>query len=222
MIHNFVNLVSWHQSFLFVKKNKMNKNNFFYCDSISFYFLFKIFKKNVFLNPGSGLKKNILKETKKRNSFFLISKKSTKYNKNFLVIDNFRSEKDIKIYSKRIFKNLYNLKDKKLNIFIGIASPKQNVLANYLFLYFKNCEIFCVGAVLDDIIEENNMKYLIGTEWFFRAINNPIRFFQKIFVISKEFITLLFNKKKRLLLFEFHEKYLKTMSYKYQRLKNLC
>lgn len=196
MIHNYINLSCWSECNKIADKFDKDKCNNYYCDSIYFYLLIKMICGPIDLNPGSTEKGNAINNLDKSHSLFIFSK-HTDIAKNQLICSFLNNEDEIKRYASEIVKFIRKQNLKIEFIYLGISSPKQNLLAFFIKEFLNDCNIFCIGAVLDDMILNNNRKYPKGFEWLFRLLENPKRALLKFKKYLIETFTILFIKKKK-------------------------
>ncbi len=100
-------------------------------------------------------------------------------------------------------KELFFLKKipfKKIDIlWIGIGSPKQVKLANYIKSKSKGITIVCVGAAFDFISGCKKQAPLWirkrGFEWLFRLLSEPQRLWRRYLIIIPKYLSVLIFKK---------------------------
>jgi N-acetylglucosaminyldiphosphoundecaprenol N-acetyl-beta-D-mannosaminyltransferase len=92
--------------------------------------------------------------------------------------------------------------DKKPNfIWIGIGSPKQLKIANWLKEHSNGIKIFCVGAAFDFVSGQKKQapRWMQKNtlEWLFRLLSEPKRLWKRyIIVVPKYLLTKIFSNKK--------------------------
>lgn len=133
--------------------------------------------KHFFLAADSKINKKML-------SF--LTKRYGKLNINCNFLNKKLSEQAEKKYLESI---LYQEPD---FIWIGIGSPKQLEIANWLKNHSKKIKIFCVGAAFNFISgDKPQAPFLIqrvGLEWLFRLCNEPIRLWRRYLVVIPKYI----------------------------------
>ena len=175
----------------FLNKITPNRNYILWPDGIGSKFInFKIKK-----TPGRDLVIPILKNMKYSN---------------ILIIGNYNSDVDnfLRKYTKKlsyfeipfanidiIKKRINSLKTKKKElIFINIPTPKQEILANYIFNKNNNSKIICIGGGLNMAagIEKSVPLYLdkIGLEFLWRLRKDTIR---RLFRLILSFFGIFYN-----------------------------
>ena len=86
-------------------------------------------------------------------------------------------------------------------IWIGIGSPKQLAIADWLKNHSQGVKIFCVGAAFDFISGQKKQAPLWmqknSLEWLFRLLNEPKRLWKRYLVIIPKYLLgqILSNKK---------------------------
>lgn len=194
MIFHYVNLVVWEDIFAVYN----DSHDVLMCDSISLRICCKLFgDSDPELRPGSS----ILKTQKKyfqpeSDALFLVSKDLDAYK--LLNSETLPQNMDLSAYQNG---NLTSDFSTRKTVFIGISSPKQNLLAKAIYRDFPRLDIYCVGAVLDSL-EQNNVRDLqkysgSGFEWFFHMLRDPKRFMSKIYRTLTVIAKLVANKSYR-------------------------
>jgi len=86
-------------------------------------------------------------------------------------------------------------------IWIGLGTPKQDILATTLSKRYPNSFIVCVGAAIDFLAgtksEAPKICQRLGFEWLFRFIQEPSRLFRRYFIDSRHSMSLLLKDKIR-------------------------
>lgn len=79
--------------------------------------------------------------------------------------------------------------------YIGISSPKQNLMARNMRKHGITGEIYCLGAAIDNHFVNSNKRSFCYDRvyWFSMFLNNPKRGFSKIYKTIFEFILILFD-----------------------------
>ena len=150
MIYSFVNLVSWEYMF----NSKKNIPRKMYVDSLTFWLA-------IFIASGTSKKKcsgikYLRTFNKKEDSvIYLVAKEDSRY-KNSYTLPFFHSKTD---FDKVDWSFLSNYKD----VVIGISSPKQEMLAEKLYLKYPDKSYYCLGAALyfHSIIKPNFIGFLL-------------------------------------------------------------
>lgn len=70
-------------------------------------------------------------------------------------------------------------------IILGIASPKQDVLARLIQKECPDADIYCLGAAISSLKIDTVFDSL-GLGWFSMGIRHPLRFYQKIVITIRE------------------------------------
>lgn len=137
MIYSFVNLISW--------SHFENEHSFFnrmlYADSISMkIIIYLVTGKKITVISGVDYYLNI--DSESNSSFFLVAH-SNFAKKNSYVLPFFRdlSKSELNVIDWRII-------EPYSNIFIGISSPKQERLAEFLQTKYPEKDFYCFGAAL--------------------------------------------------------------------------
>jgi len=86
-------------------------------------------------------------------------------------------------------------KNKVHTVFIGMTSPKQEILSNLIFRKTKAINIISVGAVFDYLSRPLTYYFFlmrkIGFEWLYRFIKDPIKIFPRIFFSNIFFLIII-------------------------------
>lgn len=138
MIYSFVNLVSW-EHFVDARKKKVERKIFF--DSLSIRVLaLLVAGKKICVQSGVDY---FLNEVKNSNSnCFLVANKSPQFQNSFVLPQfNDMGEVELNKVDWTFIKSFEN-------IYIGISSPKQEKLAEFLRTKFGIGNYFCLGAAL--------------------------------------------------------------------------
>ena len=178
--YHFVNLIGWSQIF-----DNLNTDDIVFCDSITLQLYLKIMC-GLSVPKVSGV--HFYKYVCKRDdSTYLLG--SGIAADNCYILPHF-SENDIHLdESLRTFL----LKQTSDVIFLGISSPKQNILAKHISIEFPNLHVFCLGAAL---YEEEKYHFLferLHLNWLFFLLLQPRRFFFKIYCTLFEVYKLSFS-----------------------------
>ena len=138
MIYSFVNLVSW-EHFLDPVKKKVERKIFF--DSLSIRVLaFLITGKKIDVQSGVDYFLNEVKDSE--SNCFLVANKFVHF-QNAVVLPQFNdmSEDELNQVDWTFIKSFKN-------VYIGISSPKQEKLAEFLQTKYGMGNYFCLGAAL--------------------------------------------------------------------------
>jgi hypothetical protein len=184
MIYHHINLVCLPEI-----KIKPNNGELFFVDSLSLQVIafFLGFKKPRV--PGSRHVENIRKN--QQVSLFLTPRRLQLNNQ--IILPQFRSDDEIVNLNWLGLVGPRISKGEVRNCYLGISSPKQNLIAQILNDFFPNVNFYCVGAVLDDRIlrDSSPVTYFrdMNIEFAFQLVNNPRRSLVKlrsiIFVILR-------------------------------------
>lgn len=189
MVFHYVPLYSW-ESYV----SKVNDGEVFFADSLSIQIaIFLIMKKWIKRNPGSNQLSKIIPS--KDTSIFITSQEYLNVNINMIVAPkNIYNPEE---YARSILDKLDNFE----NLYIGISSPKQNLIAKEILENNSEINVYAIGAIVDDFcLKKNKIPKIVNKvylEWLFRAFKNPFRFLKKISQILITFNQLFFNGKKR-------------------------
>lgn len=139
MIHHFPNLVCWEDIYQIYDKNRDQ----LYLDSITCYALGILLgvKGNYF--SGTEMAHNLSKKSS-RDFYFLLSEEICDIEETKKLVLPFKEDF---IGDKSVLKFINSI-PLNGNIIIGISSPKQNVLANYLYSIRSDLEYLCLGAAV--------------------------------------------------------------------------
>lgn len=153
MIHHFPNFVCWKE----IYKAYDESRDKVYLDSISCYVLGLFFgvKGNYFSGPEMA--HNLAKKSAGDFYFLLSEDIQSIENSKKLVLpfkESFTGDKSTLEFINSVPVNR--------KIIIGISSPKQNILANYLFSVRSDLEYFCLGAA-------------VKQTWGFKGANTILR-----------------------------------------------
>lgn len=189
MIFHFVPLYSW-ESYI----SKINDGEVFFADSLSIQIaIFLIMRKWIKRNPGSYQLSKIIPN--KDISIFITSEEYPNVDINMIVAPkNINNPEE---YARSILNKIDDFE----NLYIGISSPKQNLIAKEILKNNSKINVYAIGAIVDDFcLKKNKIPKIVNKiylEWFFRALKNPFRFFKKISQIAITFSQLFLNGKKR-------------------------
>lgn len=140
--------------------------------------------------PGSVHLEQVIKNA--NTSLFLTARKCGFQNES--VLPKFHSLLEIDNYDWRSF-ILPALDGKEItSCYLGISSPKQNIIAQRLNQLFPEIDYYCIGAILDADVVENNAQL----EWYrdnkieflFHLKNRPRRTIDKLRTTFKFLIKL--------------------------------
>ena len=168
--------------------------------------MISIFYGPTIYKPGSSLKSVAIKQLQRNDVLYIFSKPSNKAI-NYLIAPLLTDENDYEIFSNQVTKYIKSKNLKIKSIYLGISSPKQNLLANHISKSLNYCDIYCIGAVLDDIIENDSQDYRKGTEWILRSIKKPRRSLHKLNLYFISLLKILISD--RLMLSNFYNRKLK-------------
>lgn len=157
-----------------------HESSIFWCDSISLKVLTMAFGYNVQWKPGTVCVDEIVEKADQSTTLILASHKGLK-NYPAKVIE-------LPVYSEKIYipeDVKYILDEDFENIYIGISSPKQNLLSIELNKHFPNSNIHCAGAAVGLAFKSNRQRggfdfSKTGFEWFVLFVKNPRRGVVKI------------------------------------------
>lgn len=169
MIHHFPNFVCWKEIYKIYDANR----DVIYLDSVSCYVLGLLLgvKGNYFSGPEMAY---ILTKNPFETPYFLLAEDIVNiHDSNKFVLpvkEDFTHEKGMLEFIKSV---PFNRK-----LIIGISSPKQNVLAHYLFTIRPDLEIYCLGAAVQQTWGFKNANTRLrgtGLQWIEFLIFQPKR-----------------------------------------------
>lgn len=89
-----------------------------------------------------------------------------------------------------------NIKDGQF-IWIGLGTPKQDLIAKELIALYPSVTIVCIGAALEIFTGQRKEVPIsmqkIGLEWFFRFVQEPRRLFSRYFIFPWKLAPFLFS-----------------------------
>ncbi|MDA8751056.1 WecB/TagA/CpsF family glycosyltransferase [Planktomarina temperata] len=190
-VFHYLALIGWKK----ISNLKLTSNTTIFADSLSLYFLIKLFHGTISYLPGAKFLKTVDIQDDK---YVILSP---------YFLNQFEKEKQyiLEAFDGRPYvSEKLNLWLKQIPIksvlLLAISSPKQNILANEIAKSFP-FEIHCLGAA---ILEKNTSKFFLiksatghGVEWFARMLLNPKRFFIKTSLILREVAALAFSSQLR-------------------------
>jgi hypothetical protein len=192
LINHYVNLVGWKV----LLNNYDSSLDIYNCDSISLLLMARIFGWNPAFTPGSTIIPYAFTKANSSGTLFLVSNfKHKSYFKYSYLLPQFESEVFVdETLAGIISNNSFN------EIFIGISSPKQNVLAHRINSISPDLTIYCIGAALN--VEMMGSKKSIlsrtGFQWIDFLFRSPKRTFFKLYDTVLSVLLILFNKDERL------------------------
>lgn len=190
MIYSFVNLVSW-EHFITPAKKEVKRTIFF--DSISIKVLvFLVTGKRIRLSSGVDYFFNCVKSSEA--DCFLVANNSVSF-ENIFVLPQFydMSEDELNGVDWSFIKSFKN-------IYLGISSPKQERLAEFLQTKYNEVDFYCLGAALyvdPQKFRNCNLKFLVFLNDDFQ------RSIKKIIITLKQIFKVLFRYKVRKNFIEF-------------------
>jgi hypothetical protein len=196
VIHHYCNLICWeHISNLTSQKGHFK----LYCDSLSFQIMAQIFGFKLELTAGSNSHTSIISNVRKKHVLFLLPRVPNTLFESYIVLPKFGEEPYIQKEVLDIVK-----KENIKTVFIGISSPKQNQYAEKLSVYFPYLEIYCVGAILDQIAENGDLSQIHkissgkGFEWAVFLIKAPKRTVVKMAQVLLNSMAIILDRRRRL------------------------
>ena len=188
------------------------KNVDFYTNDsmfITYYFCLK-FKQKIDRIYGPNLMLKILEKeqtnlSKKKHYFLAPSKKTflalkALLKKNYKELDlslEFLTEDSNSKVEVNVLQKI--IKAKPDFIWLGIGSPKQVELANYLKIHSAGAKIFCVGAAFEFLTKQKKQAPLFlqnfGLEWLFRLSTEPKRLWRRYLIVIPKFLFLILWRK---------------------------
>lgn len=191
MINHYVNLVGWK-----VLLDNYDPNlDIYNCDSISLLLMAKIFGYNPAFTPGSTIAPHAFSKANSSGTLFLVSNFIHKsYYKNAYLLPQFESEVFVDDTLAGILSNnSFN------EVFIGISSPKQNILAHRIDSIFPGLTIYCIGAALNIELMDSKKSNLsrTGFQWVDFLFRSPKRTFSKLYDTVLAALLILFTKDER-------------------------
>jgi N-acetylglucosaminyldiphosphoundecaprenol N-acetyl-beta-D-mannosaminyltransferase len=167
----------------------------------------KLYQKYVFHNRGTDLLRATISNLKtgKRHLFVCSSEESMSGLREVLEYRNEHLQVDLMVlpYSNDIdmlFKCVVRyIANRPFDfIWIGIGTPKQDVLANLLSKVQNGSFILCVGAALDFMAgtkkEAPTIMRNLGFEWLYRLSQEPRRLFKRYFFESWGFFSIVISR----------------------------
>lgn len=192
--------------------NGYNYDGIDYCTSDSMwltYFFCLKYGKKIERVYGPSLMRAILNKKQhavfKNRHFFLAANTETNKKISQLLIQKYPNlDAHYDFLSKKLSKQAEKtqlkliLQQKPNFIWLGIGSPKQIEIANWLKSHSKGIKIFCVGAAFDFISGNKRQAPLfiqqIGLEWLFRLCNEPSRLWRRYLIIIPSYLLRLLRK----------------------------
>tara|TARA_B100001173_G_scaffold298931_1_gene297004 strand:+ start:328 stop:954 length:627 start_codon:yes stop_codon:yes gene_type:complete len=190
MIHHFPNFVCWKEIYKIYNESRDQV----YLDSISCYVLGLLFgiKGNYFSGPEMAYS---LAKKPLGDFHFLLSEEIRDIENTKKLVLPFK-ESFIDDKSVLEFINSIPINGK---VILGISSPKQNVLANYLFSVRSDLEYFCLGAAVKQtwgFKGANTRLRGTGFQWVEFLLFQPRRTIEKQAKTIFEAFTILFSPKR--------------------------
>lgn len=188
MIFHYVPLYSW-ESYI----SKINDGEVFFADSLSIQIaIFLIMRKWIKRNPGSHQLSKIIPS--KDISIFITSEEYPNVDINMIVAPkNINNPEE---YARSILNKINDFE----NLYIGISSPKQNLIAKEILKNNSKINVYAIGAIVDDFcLKRNKIPKIINLfylEWLYRAIISPKRFCSKFIQIFVAVFALMVSIKK--------------------------
>ena len=167
-VTHYINIVGW-KALRFTERDRV------FCDSLSLLAVsYMLGKPLVYLPGAKSLKRHGLDEIR---SVYLTPCNLSKIPRK----QQFVLPPEAEIQISDDLRDWISKKDRLERIYIGIGSPKQNLLGQNLLKEF-NVDIFCIGASIFEIGTSHSIIRWSsgkGLEWLFRAIFKPKRFLSK-------------------------------------------
>jgi hypothetical protein len=197
---HFINIACWYHFFESFKNSDTTRSAIF-CDSISMRILCGFFGiRNLDYRTGSSEIETIYKAMGGKEMTVL-----SPFYIPFFGDDQIVLEKELVDFD-YVTSNISGSIAFNHNVFIGISSPKQNLLAMKLAQLRPDLKIYCLGAVIatfKDIEQVDRMsrKSNTGFEWLFHLKRDPSRFFNKIRLMSVALLKILFKDREKFSMF---------------------
>lgn len=188
MVFHYVPLYGWERYV-----SKINDGEVFFADSLSIQIaIFLIMRKWIKRNPGSYQLSKIIPS--KDVSVFITAEEYPNVDINMIVAPkNIYNPEE---YARSILDKLDNFE----NLYIGISSPKQNLIAKEILKNNSKINVYAIGAIVDDFcLKRNKIPKIINLfylEWLYRAIISPKRFCSKFIQIFVAVFALMVSIKK--------------------------
>lgn len=189
MVINFLNLVAI-DGLTATDSNNVNSINF--CDSLSLQFFLRLFGKKVERVSGISC---VNKINFHKDDAFILPFHSVRYSSYRHVILPYY-ETDLPTESYLELKNFLEIEFTK-RVFIGISSPKQNLLAEKLSIDLPDLDFYCLGAALHKSGWHSQSIDRLNLNALFFLVTNPLRTVGKIKSTVKLFFYFLLNRPKR-------------------------
>jgi hypothetical protein len=175
----------------------------FFVDSLSLRLVCLILGLDKPRVPGSIHLKGLLEDP--QSSVFLTAYSSGFENE--IILPFFKTFEDIENYNWHSFAKPMGDNPLITKCFLGVSSPKQNLIAQKLQKILPNIDYFCIGAIADNRVIENGfiLKFLskYNVEFAFHFFLNPRRTVLKLAIMSSFFIKFIFSKKFRKTIFNY-------------------
>lgn len=180
-IYHYVNLVCWYDVYKLLREENFNVDkHIVFCDTVSLRFMSFLFKNKKIVKTGPV---EFFKRMHIKDVFYLSAKNISD---NHIILPIFDSKEDMKVFAKEFKTNCKN-------IFIGISSPKQNILANEISKNLNDKNIYCFGGAI--YLNKNNAN--LSKLWIRFVKEYPIRTLYKIILTIRNAIIICVNKKHR-------------------------
>ena len=190
MIKHFPNFVCWREIFDLYDE----KRDTLYLDSISCFFMGLLLGIRGSYFPGPEMALSLSKEPL-GSLYFLLSDEIKDIDKEKKLIlpfkESFNDDKEVLDFVRAIPENG--------KVVIGVSSPKQNILACYLFSIRPDLEYYCLGAAVKHTWGFKSAKtQLIGTgfQWIEFLVFQPKRTIVKQLKTLSEMISIFCSSKK--------------------------
>ena len=174
MIHHFPNFVCWREIF----NSYTEDRDLIYIDSILCFLVGILVGKFGHYCSGPQMANRLISESSDRQ-FFLLSENIKTISADKKLVLPFRSSFE---GDAEVLKFIENLPHES-SLIIGVSSPKQNILANYLHSIRPDLRYFCLGAAVEITWGRkwtNTKLRGSGFQWIEFLIVNPKRTIGKI------------------------------------------
>lgn len=180
--YHFFNLVDWRLALAVIESSPADSAQKYYCDSVTLWSLARLFGRNLFLFSGVDCLRELVPVNqavgRKPVKVLASGNRTVQVDGDVVILPFFEFRSDIEEYCSGASFDSNPL-------ILGIASPKQNQLAQELIRLAElpvNCSIYCLGAAV--YLRPDSSKF----HWlsFFRQ--DPERGMRKIYATLRGFL----------------------------------